>query len=70
MTLDIAWSTHMTQPLQLVLGSGPVIPTPIREYNGLRGENRGPFKGQQALASNPVIMQWRQAKNQTDMLHG
>ena len=28
---------------------------PIREYNGLRGENRGPFKGQQASASNPVM---------------
>ena len=25
------------------------------EYNGLRGENRGPFKGQQASASNPVM---------------
>ena len=34
---------------------GPVNPTPIREYNGLRGENRGPFKGQQASASNPVM---------------
>ena len=28
------------------------------EYNGLRGENRGPFKGQQALASNPVMLSY------------
>ena len=52
MTLEIAWRTR---PLQLVLNGGPVTPTPIREYNGLRGENRGPFKGQQASASNPVM---------------
>ena len=40
----------------LVLSGGPVTPSSIREYNGLRGENRhrGPFKGQQASASNPV----------------
>ena len=51
--LEMAWRT---QPLQLlVLSGGPVTPTPIREYNGLRGENRGPYKGQQASASNPVM---------------
>ena len=42
--------------VQLVLSGGPVTPTPIGEYNGLRGENRGPFKGQQDSASNPVIV--------------
>ena len=47
--------TWRTRPLQLVLSGGPVTPTPIREYNGWRGENRGPFKGQQASASNPVM---------------
>ena len=52
MTLEMAWRTR---PLQLALSGGPVTPTPIREYNGLRGENRGPFKGQQAAASNPVM---------------
>ena len=52
MTLVMAWRTR---PLQLVLSGGPVTPTPIREYNGLRGENKGPFKGQQAAASNPVM---------------
>ena len=52
MTLEMAW---WTRPPQLVLSGGPVTPTPIREYNGLRGENRGPFKGQQASASNPVM---------------
>ena len=40
MTLEMAWRTR---PLQLVLGGGPVTNTPIREYNGLRGENRSPF---------------------------
>ena len=45
MTLEMAW---MTQPLQLVLNGGPVTHTRIREYNGSRGENRGPFKCQQA----------------------
>ena len=54
MTLEMAWRTRL---LQLVLSGGPVTPTPIREYNGLRGENRDPFKGQQASesASNPVM---------------
>ena len=52
MTLEMAWRTR---PLQLVLSGGPVTPTPIREYNGLRDENRGPFKGQQASVSNPVM---------------
>ena len=51
MTLEMAWRTR---PLQLVLSGGSVTPTLIRKYNGLRGENRGPFKGQQASASNPV----------------
>ena len=44
-----------TRPLQLVLSGGPVTPIPIKEYNGLRGENGGPFKSQQASASNPVM---------------
>ena len=35
MTLEMACRTW---PLQSVLGGGPVTPTPIREYNGLRGE--------------------------------
>ena len=48
----------VSRPLQLVLSGGPVTPTPIGEYNGLRGENRGPFKGQQASASNPVMWLW------------
>ena len=52
MTLEIAWRTR---PLQLVLSGGPVTSTPTREYNGLRGENRVPYKGQQASASNPVM---------------
>ena len=52
MTLEMAWTT---QPLQLVLTGGPVNPTPKREYNVLSGENRGPFKGQRASASNPVM---------------
>ena len=51
MTLEMAWNTR---PLQLVLSGGSVIPTPTIEYNGLRGENRGPFKGQQASTSNSV----------------
>ena len=54
MTLEMAWRTR---PLQLVLSGGPVTPTPIREYSGLRGENMGPFKGQQASASNPVMVE-------------
>ena len=54
MTLEMAWKTRH---LQLVLSGGPVTPTPIREYNGLRGENRGPFKGRQASASK-LIMCW------------
>ena len=29
------------------------------EYNGLRGENTGPFKGQQASASNPAMREGR-----------
>ena len=49
---------EVSRPLQLVLSGGPVTPTPIGEYNGLRGENRGPFKGQQASASNPVMWLW------------
>ena len=48
----MAWRIR---PLQLELSGGPVTPTPIREYNGLRGENRDPFKGQQASESNPVM---------------
>ena len=52
MTLEMAWRTR---PLQLVLSGGPVTPIPIREYNGLRGENRYPSKDQQASASNPVM---------------
>ena len=52
MTLKMAWRTR---PLQLIPSGGPVNPTPIREYNGLRGENRGPFKGQQASALYPVM---------------
>ena len=64
----MAWRTR---PLQLVLSGGPVTPIPTIErnenhrpyphnkiqweYNGLRGENRGPFKGQQASASNPAM---------------
>ena len=48
----------VSRPLQLVLSGGPVTPTPIGEYNGLRGENMGPFKGQQASASNPVMWLW------------
>ena len=48
----------VSRPLQLVLSGGPVTPTPIREYNGLKGENRGPFKGQQASASNPAMWLW------------
>ena len=46
MTLEMAWRPR---PLQLVLSGGPVPPTPHNriqwEYNELRGENRGPFKG-------------------------
>ena len=38
-----------------MLSGGPVAPIPKREYNGLRGENRGPFKGQPTSASNPVM---------------
>ena len=53
MTVKMAWRTR---PLQSVLSGGPVTPTPIRGYNGLGGENRGPFKGQQASASNPVMV--------------
>ena len=37
------------------LSGGPLAPAPIREYNGLRGEDRGPFNGQRASASNPVM---------------
>ena len=55
MTLEMAWRTR---PLQLVLSGGPVTHTPTIEYNGLRGENRGPFKSQQASASNPVMGSW------------
>ena len=50
-----------TAPI-IVLGGSPVTPTPgpyntIQwEYNWLRGENRGPSKGQQASASNPVMI--------------
>ena len=58
-TLEMAWRAR---PLQLVLSGGPVTPTPIREYNGLRGENRGPFKGQQASASNSVISAGKSTK--------
>ena len=54
MMLEMAWRTR---PLQYVLIEGLVTPTPIRECNGLRGENRGPFKGQQPLASNS-LMHW------------
>ena len=32
--------------------------SPKGEYNGLRGENRDPFKGRQASASNPVMWLW------------
>ena len=39
-----------------VLSGGSVTPTPTIECNGSRGENRGPFKGQQASASNPVML--------------
>ena len=52
----MAWRTR---PLQLILSGGPVAPTPTREYNGLRCENRSPFKGQQASASNPVMQNCR-----------
>ena len=52
MTLEMAWRTR---PLQLVLSGGPVTPNPTIEYNGLIGENRGPFRGQQPSASNPVV---------------
>ena len=54
----ILTAPKVSRPLQLVLSVGPVTPTPIGEYNGLRGENRGPFKGQQASASNPVMWLW------------
>ena len=37
------------------LSSGPLTPAIIREYNRLRGEDRGPFNGQRASASNPVM---------------
>ena len=40
---------------ELVLSGVPDTPNPMREYNGLRCENRGPFKGQQASVSNPVM---------------
>ena len=47
---------ELTETIHFLMGSGgPVTPTPIREYNGLRGENRGSFKGQQASASNSVM---------------
>ena len=67
----MAWSTRT---LQLVLSGGPVTLTPIREYNGLRAENRGPFKGQQASVSNPVMfpcgdcLWWRQGN--ATVVHG
>ena len=48
----MAWRTW---PLQFVLSGGPVTPTPIREFNGLNGENRGPFKGRQASAWNSIM---------------
>ena len=57
MTLEMAWRTR---PLQLALSGGPVTPCPDNriqwDYNGLRGENRGPFRGQQASVSNPVML--------------
>ena len=51
MTLEMAWRT---QPLKSVLSSGLLIHAPIREYKGLRDEDRDPFHGQWASASNPI----------------
>ena len=49
MTMEMAWRT-------LRQSGHPCLHNRIQwEYNGLRGENRGPFKGQQVSASNPVM---------------
>ena len=47
-----------TAPISTLRRSGHPCPhnrIQLWEYNGLRGGNRGPFKGQQASASNPVM---------------
>ena len=56
-TVSSPWALReLTVTIYFLMGScGPGTPTPIREYNGLRGENRCPFKGQQASISNPVM---------------
>ena len=46
----------MTTPIT-TYRSGPLTPAPIREYIALRSVERGPFNGQQASASNPVMKQ-------------
>ena len=38
-TLETAWRGRLPPS---VLSVGPLTPTPIREYNGLRGVDRGP----------------------------
>ena len=56
MMLEMPWSIR----LLLSVPQLPLTPAPIREYNGFRGENRGPFKSQRASPSNPVMsrFQW------------
>ena len=43
------------QSLPTNLKHGVLTPAPIREYNGLRGEDRDPFNGQWASAANPIV---------------
>ena len=67
MTLEMAW---MTRPLQLVLSGGPVTPTPIIEYNGLRGENRGPGPAGFSMKSrNEYGTQKLQSRKTGDKIH-
>ena len=52
------WSDCMT--LKIIWSNQPLLSgwAPIREYNGFRGGDRGPFNGQWASASNHV-MGWK-----------
>ena len=52
------------------LSSGSLTPTPIREYNGLRGEDNGPFNGQRASTSNPVMCSRDQTRSVSSGING
>ena len=45
---------HPTATMRL--SGSPLTPAPMREYNGSKGEDRCPFNGQRASASNPVMV--------------